>query len=677
MNNQNNINHDAIRDYFFKYVNNTSRLVQLIANVREQIIPKYKEVECDIFSEKALKYHIYKSKNKYHTFWIPKKSGGKREIIYPNKKLKKIQRSMNIILQSIYSPSKASHGFEKERSIITNAKHHINKNYVYNIDIENFFPSIHQLRIWKRLQVEPYNLNNEVADLISNLVCYQYDDNRNSAKIEDIDTTVEIIGVGLVDFKEKDNQYQTQKLCNTNGKNIKKFLPQGAPTSPIIANMICQRLDRRLLGLAKRFNVVYTRYADDMTFSSNHNVYQNNSDFIQELHRLIKNENFVINQNKTRLQKKNRRQQVTGIIVNKKLNVSRKYIKQLRTLIYLLERYGIKKSEMIFAKKHKSSNKYASIIKTTQGKLRYLRMVKGNNDAAYIKLNQRFEKCFFKDLKKKDHLMTTYEYNQLKYHAPYKMVSIIQSIQKIIKIIERDRINIEMVHKNQLYFLSTIFDMNNWEKIDRIERFNINKRFLGVLYPLSKPKWNNETCDALKKRLEISPSNNLYNLCIESSLEIKNKPSVEIDSDTKNTLENISFFIDTIHLKQILKQVFYTIDYNPIYSRIHLKTIKTRNYIELLFFTKGLCFTKDELCDNKIIFTKGLFENIYQHEKDYQDHLFRLFSELMFSTGDCRIETINILRQRNTKHILGESEYTYNILDLTDNNDTLVLRFYM
>ena len=245
-----------------------------------------------------------------------------------------------------------THGFTKHRSVVTNAKHHVNKNYVFNIDLKDFFPSIHQARIWKRLQYPPFNLKNEkidIANLIANLVCFQFEKN-------DI--------------------------------NKKNFLPQGAPTSPIISNIICERLDRKLFELAKEHNLKYTRYADDMTFSSDHNVYQENSEFLQKLHEIIKSENFEINPKKTRLQKRGYKQEVTGLIVNEKVNVSRVYIKNLRMLIHLVVKHGEEKAQSIF-EKH-SAVAVADLKLVIQGKLNYLKMVKGKNDTTYMTLHTKY-----------------------------------------------------------------------------------------------------------------------------------------------------------------------------------------------------------------------------------------------------------------------------------------------
>lgn len=108
----------------------------------------------------------------------------------------------------------------------------------------------------------------------------------------------------------------------------------------ILSNMVCVDLDRRLSGLAKRFGVDYTRYADDMTFSSNRHVYSADGDFIEELRRIVKKCGFVINEKKTRLQKRGSRQEVTGVLVNTKPNSHRSFSKNLRAAVFTAETNG-------------------------------------------------------------------------------------------------------------------------------------------------------------------------------------------------------------------------------------------------------------------------------------------------------------------------------------------------
>lgn len=188
-----------------------------------------------------------------------------------------------------------------------------------------------------------------------------------------------------------------RKNANCEWEKVKRnVLPQGAPTSPVITNIICQRLDYLLSAVAKRFGLKYSRYADDITFSSMHNVYQPDGDFLTELHRIIADQGFHIKESKTRLQKDGYRKEVTGLLVNEKANVQQRYIKQLRMWLYYWERYGYERASGFFLQEYfadkghvkKGKPDMANVI---AGKLDYLKMVKGNENQLYLKLKGRFD----------------------------------------------------------------------------------------------------------------------------------------------------------------------------------------------------------------------------------------------------------------------------------------------
>ena len=296
--------------------------------------------------------------HRYKQFKIKKKSGGFRQITAPRTKTyKMLLQYINLILQSLYVPSEFATGFTTGRSVVTNAERHKRHNYVLNLDLKDFFPSIHQARVWKRLQLKPFNFPVEVANVIAGTCC--------------------------------------MKMVDEESGTVQYVLPQGAPTSPIITNMICDKLDRRLAGLAKRFGLNYSRYADDITFSSMHNVYQGNGEFLTELRRIITGQNFTINEAKTRLQKRGSKQEVTGIIVNEHLNVTRKYVRDIRNILFIWERHGISVAEARFLPKYKAEKGHVKkgnpdLVNVIDGKLMYLKMVKGENDSVYQRLYSRF-----------------------------------------------------------------------------------------------------------------------------------------------------------------------------------------------------------------------------------------------------------------------------------------------
>lgn len=266
-------------------------------------------------------------------------------------------RYVNDIFKAVYTPSDYAMGFTEGRSVVTNANKHKGHNYVFNIDLKDFFPSIHQARVWKRLQLKPLLFKQPIANALA----------------------------GLCSMKEK-----------TEEGNIRFVLPQGAPTSPIITNMICDNLDRRLAGLAKRFGVVYSRYADDITFSSMHNVYQTSGEFRKELKRIIESQGFTMNEAKTRLQKLGSRQEVTGIIVSDKLNVSQKYVRDIRNILYIWRKYGYDTAFNKFFLKYKEAKGHVKkgnpdMVNVLDGKLMYLKMVKGEDDSVYKRLKGQFD----------------------------------------------------------------------------------------------------------------------------------------------------------------------------------------------------------------------------------------------------------------------------------------------
>jgi predicted DNA binding protein len=322
------------------------------------------------FTEKQLNFYCNPNHtfHRYRQFKIKKKSGGFRQITAPKTKCFMMMLSaVNEILRAMYTPSEYAMGFTDGRSVATNASIHLGMNYVFNTDLKDFFPSIHQARVWKRLQLAPFNFTIPIANLIAGL-CAMKETHRND------DSTL----------------------------TFNYVLPQGAPTSPIITNMICDKLDRRLAGLAKRFGLHYTRYADDITFSSMHNVYQNNSPFRKELERIITDQGFTINDTKTRLQKKGSRQEVTGIIVSDKLNVTRKYVQDIRNILYMWDRYGYNVAYSKFFPKYKAEKGHVKkgdpdLINVIEGKLLYLKMVKSGEDTVYQRLFERFCKLADKD----------------------------------------------------------------------------------------------------------------------------------------------------------------------------------------------------------------------------------------------------------------------------------------
>lgn len=293
---------------------------------------------------------------KYFRFSIPKKSGSVREINAPIPLLKEIQRKILGKLNCLYEPLNTVHGFvskyENEngeiivKNIVTNAQAHVRKRFVLNIDLENFFPTFDQKRVFG-LFVNQYSINPKIS------------------------------------------WYLTKLTCTENG------LPQGAPTSPVIANMFCSRLDRRLKKLSIANNMTYTRYADDLTFSTRKAKFPEN--FEKEVYEIIVDEGLKVNTKKTRLLVRENRLEVTGLLVNKKTNVHRKYIRNLRAIFHKIEKYGIKHVETEFYNKYKGKSQFRNYLR---GRIEFVGQVRGKEDSIYQKYLQMYYDFFHAEFNK-------------------------------------------------------------------------------------------------------------------------------------------------------------------------------------------------------------------------------------------------------------------------------------
>lgn len=260
----------------------------------------------------------------YKEFEIPKRSGGTRIITAPTGKLKDIQKCISVLVAPYYQVPDCVHGFAEGKSVASNASMHTAKNYVLNIDLKDFFPTITYTRVVKSLK--ELGFNDEVSDIIARLCTIPMWDE------------------------------QIQMLRNS--------LPQGSPASPLLSNIVCSTLDKRLTDLAQRYGLTYSRYADDMTFSSDHSVYAKDSKFLKELENIVESSGFKINEKKTRLQKKGSRQEVTGLIVGEKVNTYRQFTKNLRAAVFHAETNGCTPDE----------------FNNIMGRVSYLAMVKGPDD---------------------------------------------------------------------------------------------------------------------------------------------------------------------------------------------------------------------------------------------------------------------------------------------------------
>ncbi|MEW6211155.1 MAG: reverse transcriptase family protein [Acidobacteriota bacterium] len=244
----------------------------------------------------------------YARFKIPKKTGGERLISAPLPRLKTAQ---HWILQNILERIEvddAAHGFRPSRSIVTNALPHVGADCIINIDLKDFFPTVGYKRVKGLFRSLGYS---EAAATIFALLCTEAD-----AEEVHLDGKKYFVASGA------------------------RHLPQGAPTSPAITNLLCRRLDRRLKKMADEVGFVYTRYADDLTFSSSGDNLKNICNTLRRTESIVAHEGFAIHPDKVRVLRRSRRQEVTGVVVNLKPAVSRDELRRFRAVMHQVEKDG-------------------------------------------------------------------------------------------------------------------------------------------------------------------------------------------------------------------------------------------------------------------------------------------------------------------------------------------------
>lgn len=326
--------------------------------------------------EKSLRYFLYKRRpeNMYKTFEVKKKSGASRKISAPQKELKQIQRKLTSVLSEIYEPKACAYGFIENKNILGNANRHTGRKSVLNIDLKDFFTQIHFGRIRGMLMQKPYSLGDEAATTIAQIAC------------------------------------------------LNGVLPQGAPSSPILSNMICVPLDNNLMRLAKQTGCTYTRYADDITFSTYKKDFPADLAYVEngsvhlgkKLAAAFKNQSFNINPEKITFRSNYVRQEVTGLTVNVFPNVRRSYSKQLRAILHHCDKNGVYSAAQEYI--HKGYCKNSDIVcivddpqkqdviecwfqKVLVGKTNYIKQIKGEKSLTFLsfakKINALFESEIF------------------------------------------------------------------------------------------------------------------------------------------------------------------------------------------------------------------------------------------------------------------------------------------
>jgi RNA-directed DNA polymerase len=239
-------------------------------------------------SEFELSKYIFRADYLYKRFSIPKKSGGQRHISAPSKELKRIQKWISENLLRSVAVHESCTGYRVGKCIVDNARPHVGKDFVLNADIEDFFPSINQARV--------------------------------TALFESLG------------FEQKMAGYLS-KLCTHH-----ELLPQGAPSSPDLANLICKTLDEKLSEFCEKRNWSFTRYCDDITISGGGVLTRAEVDTICGI---ITSEGFKVNDKKLRVARKTSQQRVTGLVVNERINLPRRERRRVRAMIHRKEVTGV------------------------------------------------------------------------------------------------------------------------------------------------------------------------------------------------------------------------------------------------------------------------------------------------------------------------------------------------
>lgn len=297
---------------------------------------------------KTLLFLAYKNEHLYKHYRIKKKSGGYRDIHAPDEALKTACKKLNYHLSEVYEEyiPNSVHGFVYNRGIVSNAERHLVRKYVLNVDLENFFETVNSGRIMGLFKRHPFRFSKNLRSVLAGLTTYE------------------------------------------------NHLPQGSPCSPVLANMICFRLDKEMIRLASKHGWRYTRYADDITISCNElddNLATIKGEKVlvgEKIIHTIEKNGFTLNPKKTRLAVPNASKWVTGVKVNKKCNVSRKRIRQARAMLNAWEVYGEDRAEEEFNRKYNPgrNKKYSEVLR---GRIDHIGNVRGKDDIIYRRLYNR------------------------------------------------------------------------------------------------------------------------------------------------------------------------------------------------------------------------------------------------------------------------------------------------
>ncbi len=304
--------------YTSKYDCNEFLLSLNLLNVKNK--KKYLKILYSIANSKEKNYKIIK---------IKKRNGKYRTIYEPDPILKSIQRRILSNILEERNVSKYSKAYYKGISLKDNAIPHVNKKIILKLDIENFFPNITFMNVYNACF--PMELYPKQVGMLLTYLC-----------------------------------------------TINDYVPQGAPTSSYISNLVMRDFDNEIGSFCEERNIDYTRYSDDMTFSGDFNVYE----IIVKVRKMLGKLGLNINNDKIHVAKNSREQNVTGLIVNEKVQVSKKYRRKIRQEIYYIKKYGI--LEHMKRNNINDKNKY---LNSLYGKINYVLQI-NNEDKEFVKYKE-------------------------------------------------------------------------------------------------------------------------------------------------------------------------------------------------------------------------------------------------------------------------------------------------
>ena len=256
--------------------------------------------------------------NHYRYQWVPKANGGVRLLEIPKPRLAAMQRRILDEILYFVPPHQAAHGFRPRHSALSHAAGHVGREAVLRMDLRDFFVSVPASRVHALFATLGYPTG--VARLLTGLTCHI--------------TTKAVLRERMAARAHDPTSWRTLSAW------FAPHLPQGAPSSPALANLCSFRLDLRLTALADDAGVHYTRYADDLAFSGDRSLARGIESFKRAVTTIVASEGYTINTRKTRLMLHSQRQQLTGVVVNARPNIRRDDYDELKAVLHNCARHG-------------------------------------------------------------------------------------------------------------------------------------------------------------------------------------------------------------------------------------------------------------------------------------------------------------------------------------------------